>query len=194
MCVFACVCVCVCVCIFASASSPFTYIRLLQTLNHPFISACLPPDTHSHNPPRPGRWLCHPCQSSETHTNTHKGTNKGEGTVCFSCLSLSLRGWPQRCPPSIHHTHSLTRLPPTQKIFGWWGGCHGFGYRVRVFATTGGNVENNFGQKAEILCNASILKAAGHFIRHIFHYESLVWFLKNGRKERCDKGFCRSKA
>lgn len=69
------VCVCVCAAPAASASCPFTYTREPQTLNHPFISACLTPrQTHTHATPWPGRWLCHPCQSSVT-THTHKHTD-----------------------------------------------------------------------------------------------------------------------
>lgn len=32
----------------------------------------------------------------------HTYTNNGEGTGCFSCLSLSLQGWHWSCQPSIH--------------------------------------------------------------------------------------------
>lgn len=78
-----------------------------------YLSLSHPPDTT----PWPGRWLCHPCQSTGT-THTHKHTNEGEETVCFSCLSWSKRGWHQPCPPSIHHTAISLSFPLRRALRG----------------------------------------------------------------------------
>ena len=43
-----------------------------------------------------------PKQCTNPHTHAH--TNKGGCNVCFSCISLSKRGWHQPCSLSIYHT------------------------------------------------------------------------------------------
>lgn len=103
MCVRVCLCVCCSCCecqlsIHLHQGASNTQSPVYLSLSHPQTN------THTCNT-LTGQMVVPPLpkQCNNTHTQTHRHTNEGEETVCFSCLSWSKRGWHQPCPLSIHH-------------------------------------------------------------------------------------------
>lgn len=75
--------------------------------------------TCTHNPLRPGRWSCHPCQSGVTHAHAHKHThsllrthtNNGEGGDRLFQLPLLVTAGLASVAPTIN--------PSSLFLFAW---------------------------------------------------------------------------